>query len=132
MKDYDGIFCDKNQNCTQNCTYIFLMCFSISPPCSLSIFIHTYLVSNSHCFAYIKFRYSEKATKILPTFYLTLLSSGSIGRWAKFLWPSQNIRTLIRFSSTTIDVTSGVSGNPRDLAEYNRRTNIQPKLKKLF
>ena len=42
--------------------------------------------------------------------------------------------TVIWFSST-IEVTSGVSGvsgNPKDLAEYNRRTNIQSKLKKLF
>ena len=48
----------------------------------------------------IKFRYSEKATKIWPifhSFFLTLCTYKRQiirGRWAKFGWPSQNLWTL--------------------------------------
>ena len=46
----------------------------------------------------LKFRYSEKATKIGPFFHsffdITYLRQFTSGRWAKFLWPSQRILIL--------------------------------------
>ena len=52
-------------------------------------------------FVLLKFVYSEKATKILQNLHLFLsvctVDKKKGGDFAKFLWPSQNIRTLIGF-----------------------------------
>ena len=69
------------------------MCF-LRANCNRFLFSPTFL-----CCSLLKFSYSKKATKILSLiiwhYYLVQVMTKKSGRWTKFLWPSQNIWTLL-------------------------------------
>ena len=58
--------------------------------------------SRTDSYAYIKFIYSEKATKFCEIFWLQYIQSKVMWRFRKILWPSQNILTLQELSFSYI------------------------------